>query len=350
MIDDQFGRFREIPLALARMGHQVTGLCLSYQDKDEGWVRDDKVSWKSINTGFFKIFGLIRFIANARSHAKKTDVIWACSDSFYGIIGHLLSNKYEVPMVFDLYDNFEFYLAAKMPILKQLYRWSVRKCAAVTCISRPLAGLVKSYGRKGDVVILENAVRNDLFYPMPKNHCRAALGLPKSFKLVGTAGALEKNRGIHILFEAFDLLKTRHPDLHLVLAGARKINIPQDIRVHDLGVLPLEEVALMLNALDVAVICNQDNKFGRYCFPQIMACDVPLVAAHIGSMAGQFKDHPEWLFTPDSSLDLANVIEHRLKHQNTDYTHMLSWEDLALEVEKIMLNVNNEDQTCRINS
>ena len=346
LIDDRFGRFREIPLVLARSGHKVTGLCLSYKHKNEEWLSDETVRWKSINAGLFKIFGLIRFIVKACKHAKKSEIIWVCSDSFYGIIGYLLSIRYGVPMVFDLYDNFEFFLAAKLPIMKQLYRWSVRKCAAVTCVSRPLADLVGSYGRKNRIFVLENAVRKELFMPMPKGHCRAVLGLPKSCKLVGTAGALEKNRGIQNLFDAFDRLKTKRPDLHLVLAGARKINLPQDNRIHDLGVLPLEKVPLLLNALDVAVICNRDNKFGRYCFPQkaaeIMACDVPLVAAHIGSMAGQFKDHPEWLFTPDSSMDLANVIEHRLQHQNTGYTHILSWDNLAKRVEKIMLNLKEE--------
>jgi len=30
LIDDRFGRFREIPLALGQTGHKVQGLCLSY--------------------------------------------------------------------------------------------------------------------------------------------------------------------------------------------------------------------------------------------------------------------------------------------------------------------------------
>jgi glycosyltransferase involved in cell wall biosynthesis len=346
LIDDRFGRFREIPLALSQSGHKVNGLCLSYKKKNEGWLSDGKVRWKSINTGLFKLFGLIRFIANAGSHAKKTDIIWACSDSFYGIIGYLLSIIYGVPMLFDLYDNFEFYLAAKLPIMKQLYRWSVRKCTAVSCVSQPLAGLVRSYGRKNGIFLLENAVRKELFRPMPKKKCRAALGLPQSCKLVGTAGALEKSRGIHNLFEAFDHLKVRYPDLHLALAGARKENLPHDNKIHDLGVLPLEKVPLLLNSLDVAVICNLDNKFGRYCFPQkaaeIMACDVPLVAANIGSLAEQLKGHSEWLFASDSSVDLANAIEYRLQHQSTGYAHILSWENLAKKLEKIMLNLREE--------
>ena len=38
LIDDRYGRFREIPLALAQMGHQVKGICLSYQPKNEGKI------------------------------------------------------------------------------------------------------------------------------------------------------------------------------------------------------------------------------------------------------------------------------------------------------------------------
>jgi hypothetical protein len=32
--------------------------------------------------------------------------------------------------------------------------------------------------------------------------------------------------------------------------------------------LPFEKVPLLLNALDVGVICNTAKNFDRYCFPQ----------------------------------------------------------------------------------
>ena len=196
------------------------------------------------------------------------------------------------------------------------------------------------------MVVLENAVRDDLFFPMDKKSCRADLKLPPNCKLVGTAGSLEDSRGIQSLYGAFDILKDRYPDLHLVLAGPRKGNLPRADRIHDLGVLPLDEVPLLFNALDAAVICNRNSEFGRYCFPQkaaeIMACDVPLIAACVGSMAELFKDRPEWLFTPDSNRDLAVVLEHRLVHQNTDYTNVSSWKKAAEILEKIMLNLKEE--------
>ena len=343
LIDDRYGRFREIPLALARMDHQVTGLCLSYRSKNEGKINDGPVLWESINLGPTKILGLLRFLKAAMHSAQCADVIWACSDSIYGIFGHMLSTIYSKPLVFDLYDNFEYYLAAKLPIIKQLYHYTLNNCSAVTCVSQPLAELVKSYGKKENVVVLENAVRDDLFFPMDKKSCRADLKLPPNGQLVGTAGALEDSRGIHSLFEAFDLLKDRHPDLHLVLAGPRKADLPRGDRIHDLGVLPLQKVPLVLNALDVAVICNRNSEFGKYCFPQkaaeIMACNVPLIAARVGSLAGLLKNHPEWLFTPESKMDLAKALEYRLLHRNTKYTHVSSWQKAAELLEKIMVNL-----------
>lgn len=343
LIDDRFGRFREIPLALSRMGHQVTGLCLSYRPKTECWIEDENVRWQSINAGNLKGRGLMRFISIAANRAQNADVVWACSDSFYGIIGQWIARQIRIPLVFDLYDNFEFFLMAKLPVVKQLYRRAVRQADAITCVSDPLKNLIKSYGRKNRVFVLSNAVRADLFRPMDRASCREALNLPVGSKIIGTAGALMRNRGIENLLAAFYHLDSRYPDLHLALAGPRNVKIPRHAKIHDLGILSLENVPRLLNALDVAVICNKDNKFGRYCYPQkaaeIMACNIPLVSARLGSMAELFKNNPAWLFQPDNSTDLANVIEYRLQHRNTDYTLVPTWKELAKKLENIFLDI-----------
>ncbi len=345
LIDDKYGRFREIPLSLGQMGHKVRGLCLSYARRKERWIQDGPVFWKSINATPIKIPGLFRFILEAGILAKRSDVIWACSDSFYGIIGYMLSLKYHVPLVFDLYDNFEYYLMAKLPVIKQLYRLVLKRSDAVTCVSRPLARLVSSYGRKVRVAVLENAVREDLFKPMDKASCRDVMGLPQHALLVGTAGALVSSRGVQIIFDAFDKLKAELPDLQLALAGPRDVQIPHNSKIHDLGILPLEKVPLLFNALDVAIICNRENDFGRYCFPQkareIMSCNTPLIAARVGSMAELFADHPEWHFAPDDAADLARVLENRIMNQRTNYQEVFSWSDAAAELETIFL------ETCK---
>jgi glycosyltransferase involved in cell wall biosynthesis len=343
LLDDRFGRFREIPMALGLRGHKVSGLCLSYKLREEGQTWDGNVLWRSVNATPLKLPGLASFIRQAYRLASDADGIWACSDSFYGIIGHVLSREYGIPLVFDLYDNFEYYLAARLPILKQFYRMVTRKCSGVTCVSQPLAKLVKSYGRNGPLYVLENAVRKDIFKPLDKDLCRKKLNLPLTAPLIGTAGAIFRNRGIGTLLHAFQALKPKYPDLQLVLAGPRDIQIPQLPGIIDLGNLPLEKVPFLLNALEVAVICNRENDFGRYCFPQkareIMACQVPVVAARVGSMEELFCDHPSWLYDPDSALSLVEALERRLTEKDTDYGYVPDWFDLALELEKIFFSL-----------
>jgi glycosyltransferase involved in cell wall biosynthesis len=346
LIDDLFGRFREIPLELAQRGHQVNGLCLSYHHKKEGLYRDRSVCWHSINATPLKLPGLFSFIKTAQRYAQQSDIIWACSDSIYGIIGHMISKKNNIPLVFDLYDNFEYFLLARLPAIKQLYHYVVKNCDALTCVSRPLKGRITSYGRKKHTVVLENAVRKDLFKPMQKQACRRALGFSKDAVLIGTAGALTKNRGIAVLLEAFKILHKKNDNIYLVLAGPRDIQIPPEANIQDLGILPLEKVPQFLNALDVAVVCNQKNNFGRYCFPQktreIMACDIPIVAAKLGSMQELLADTPQWLYEPENAKSLATALEYRLRNRQTDYPTPPSWSDLADILESLMKKIADE--------
>ena len=343
LLDDRYGRFREIPLALSERGHRVEGLCLSYADKKEGSVWDGKVCWESLNAGRSKFPGLWRYVIMAGQAARRADVIWACSDSFYGIIGLWAARRHHIPLVFDLYDNFEYYLAARLPVVKQLYRLAVRKADIVTCISEPLKNLVVRYGRKEKVSVLENAVRSDLFRPMDQVECRRQLGLPVDAVIIGTAGALYRNRGIGTLYTTFEQLRSTHTNLHLALAGPRNSPLPTDENIHDVGVLPLDAVATFYNALDVAVVCNRNNAFGRYCHPQkaveIMACDRPLVATRVGSLARLFETNPAWLFEPDNCVSLAAAITNRLENAGTNYDPVPNWHDQARKVEKWMADI-----------
>jgi glycosyltransferase involved in cell wall biosynthesis len=347
LLDDRFGRFREIPLALAQKGHNVQGLCLSYRPKTAGLFHDGPVSWRSINATRLMLPGLIRFINKANFYAMSSDVIWACSDSIYGIIGYGLSKKHNIPIVFDLYDNFESFLMARLPVFKQLYRHVVVNCDAVTCVSRPLETLVSAYGRKKRTIIIDNAVRKDLFFPFNKEKCREKLKLAQDVWLVGTAGALTSNRGIKILFDAFNILKNKYPRLHLAVSGPRDISIPRDERIHDLGVLPFERVPIFLNALDVGIVCNLETAFGKYCFPQktreLMACNIPIVAANVGSMKDVFTEHPEWLFDPNKVQSLVKVLENRFDDRTTHYGSPPTWGDLAQILEKIMLQTKKRE-------
>ena len=346
LIDDRFGRFREIPLSLSQMGHEVIGLCLSYAPRNKGWIKDEIVWWKSINTSRLKIFGVIHFLFEALKFSKKSDLIWACSDSLYGVIGCLVGRITKKPVIFDIYDNFGEFFVAKLPIAKQLYHWAIRRSDAITCLSSSFANyLGEKYGRTKHVYPIEFAVRNDLFRPLNKSHSRQMLGLPLDALITGTAGGLFINRDVHILIGAFRQLKGKYPDLQLALAGPLdpNLSIPNNDRIHYLGILPFDRVPYFMNSLDIAVVCYADDEFGKYCFPQktreFMACDVPIIAARVGSLKQLFYDHPEWLYEPGNISSLAKALEQRLFNRQTDYKTPPSWLELADMLENIMVKI-----------
>lgn len=349
LLDDRFGRFREIPLSLSQMGHEVIGLCLSYSNRNKGWIKDELVLWKSINASLLKVPGVIQFMFAALKFARKSDVIWACSDSFYGIIGCLLGRICNKPVIFDIYDNFAEFFVAKLPIMKQLYHWAIRKSDAITCLSSSFAKFImEEYGRAEHVYPIEFAVRNDLFKPLDKTRCRKILGLPTKAVLIGTAGGLFKIRDVHLLIESFFQLGKKYQDMHLALAGPidNKIQIPDDSRIHYLGMLPFESVPYFMNSLDVAVVCYADDEYGKYCFPQksreFMACDVPTIVARVGGLKELFADHPEWLYAPGNVKSLIEVLERRLSDKTTGYSEPPTWKDLTKLLESIMLLIQNE--------
>ena len=70
-----------------------------------------------------------------------------------------------------------------------------------------------------------------------------------------------------------------------------------------------------------------------------MACNVPLIAASVGSMQSFFKNREDWLFVPEDPEGLARVLENRIKDKNTNYENVLTWSEIALQMEKIIQNI-----------
>ena len=348
-LDHRFGRLRELPLELARLNHSVLGVALSYRRKREHAVADSdsmkngKVTWHSINLTKSFVPRPIRYISRVIDIAQKfrPDLIWAGSDAYHAIFGSKLANRLGISCIVDLYDNFESFKATRLPGVLSLFKQAIRSVHGVTCVSHSLANYIsQNYGRERPSLVLENSVRTDFFLPRERAACRKQLGLPEEAIIIGTAGALDSSRGVKALFGAFDLLRKNKPTLRLALAGprSRSSRIPQEPAVLDLGTLSLEAVPVLFNALDVAVICNRDSAFGRYCFPQkayeIIACRVPLVAAGVGSMKELLNDYPQCLYEPENPVSLAKAIERQLEARTIVDIAAPSWGDSAKKLER----------------
>jgi teichuronic acid biosynthesis glycosyltransferase TuaC len=358
LLDDRFGRFRELPLELAGLGHEVQGLSLSYRSRPTGSIldsepsRDGHVLWHSLNLVDGFLTGLRRYFKRARQLVEdfRPDVLWACSDAYHAILGYRLTQKSEVKYVIDLYDNFEAFTATKVPVIKSLFRHAIREAPGVTCFSQLMADhVVQNYPRQKPTAVIESAVQKAVFKSQNQRECRQRLRLPAEAQIIGTAGALRDGRGINTLFEAYEILAAENRSLHLALAGPRQrgIRIPRGPRVHDFGSLPHEEVPFFINSLNVAVVCYRRSAQGDFSFPQkayeTVACRVPLIAAAVGSMNDFLRQYPTCLYDPDRPRSLADAVRRQLQNKIIVNLEVPSWADSARQLEHFLQEIVQQD-------
>jgi glycosyltransferase involved in cell wall biosynthesis len=348
LIDDRYGRFRELPLALAASGAGVEGLCLSYKSRPEGLHLDANeqasVPWHCLNIRRLLPFGGRGYRREVERIGAEfqPDVIWACSDVPHAVLGVIAARKLATRLVIDLYDNFESYPMSRLPGVNRALRNAIRKADAVTCVSAPLRDHVRAaYGFAGRVEVVENAIPSGMFKAKDKLRCRAELDLPPGATLIGTAGALSPTRGLDLLLQAFDRLSVEREDVHLVLAGALdpSLRIPESDRIRYLGLLPPEKVPSLLSALDLSVVCNRDSAFGRFCFPQKLyesiACEVPVLVARVGAMVELLEDHPENTYEPDDGDSLLRGLRRLCDSPSVPQLDVPSWASLSGKLQEL---------------
>jgi glycosyltransferase involved in cell wall biosynthesis len=106
--------------------------------------------------------------------------------------------------------------------------------------------------------------------------------------------------------------------------------------VHDFKELPHAGVTLLINALDLAVVCYRRSAQGEVSFPQkayeIIACRVPLVAAAVGSMNELLAEYPQCLYEPENPKSLAQAIERQLQARMVVDLTVPSWADSARQL------------------
>lgn len=343
VILDRYARLYEIPYQLARLGHVVRGFCLSYQGDAGGvWAHEaepGQLTWESHSLGRSVLPALATYPQHLL-HQLRTfapDVLIGASDIPHVVLGAWLARRLHAPYAADLYDNFEGFGQARIPGMVTVLRRAVRGADLVTTTSEPLRELVvDTYRARGHVVAMPSTVDKAVFRPLDRAACRRALGLPEAARLVGTAGGLHRDKGVGALYAAWPAIAATQPDAHLVLAGPvdKGFPPPLDERVHYLGQLPHARTAELFNALDVGVIYLRDTAFGRYCFPQkafeMLACQLPIVAARIGVMPQLLAFAPGGLYRADDAADLARAVLVQLAHPQLaqvpidDWSHLIS--------------------------
>lgn len=317
LLNDRYGRLFELPASLAARGHEVVGLVCAYRPRGASFRLEAGVRWWSVDA-----------LPSPLAWRRQCDVIrndvcpqviWASSDAIHAVAAVSLGRKWDIPVVVDLYDDYESFGLTKLPGLRRMFRRACARADAMSVVSRALKDTVRCrIPNAPPVEVISNGVPAGFGSDMPtREEARRRLGLPLESRLVGTAGALDISRGIADLLHAHALLRERHTDVRLVVAGPRDGVTAHALGegVIDLGILPHEHIPWLYSALDVGVCCNRDSAFGRACYPlkliEMLACGLPVVAASVGDAAMLLQGYPGCLYPAGD----ANALMQRLETQ-----------------------------------
>ncbi|MCS6881618.1 MAG: glycosyltransferase [Oscillochloridaceae bacterium] len=151
-------------------------------------------------------------------------------------------------------------------LLHLIDRVALTRSAAVASLTADFRRLLAAIGWRdpADVFVIPDAYDERLFAPRPRLEARAASGLPADGPIIAYAGMTFAHRWLDGLLVAAARLRSRYPDLTLVLVGGRLAE-REDLRCEAtrLGIaaalrlvppLPQAEVVTYLTAADVLVI------------------------------------------------------------------------------------------------
>lgn len=323
LVLDRYGRFYSIPKAMARNGNDVHLHTLSYR-RMFGATERQLRNAEGHNL-VLRDHGVASFVSQAyllslltECRRFRPDIVIGASDVPHLVFARALARIMSIPFVADLYDQFLAYGQTRAPFAGRLYRDTLLSADCVTCVSNSLAEWVRGLGVSVErTMVVGNAVEEhftDLELGGPKGRYREAFGLPVDGILVGTAGALTRDRDICTLYHAQEILSQRDKQIYLVVAGPRRADlpVPKGVRIIDLGELGHEHVPAFLSALDVGVVCNLDSLFARNCFPQkyleMRAVNLPVVAAGVGDILGYGVNDNTWHYSPGDPASLAAAV------------------------------------------
>ena len=343
VISDRYGRYFEIPEQLAALGCELTCVCLSYYRNDEVVV-DERAGIRWIGVNWYSWL-FLRYLGTVYKmlRTEKPDVIVAGSDMPHIVFGKLVSGLFNIRFAADLYDNYESYGMARIPLLKRMFYRSLRGADYIFTVSDALNRYIASLVVDANIHTIENAIDPGIFHDVPQHEARSSLGLElgEGAIAIGMSGSLDGSRGADVLYRGFELFREKHPHATLILAGTMGVDcpIPSESTVY-LGRLAHERMNFFYNAMDTNVIGMSPGSFGNYAFPQkayeILATSTPLVAPDFGPMRDLLSESPQCLFTPNDAASICDAIERSIEEPCSPELEIPSWTNQAGRILSIL--------------
>jgi glycosyltransferase involved in cell wall biosynthesis len=189
----------------------------------------------------------------------------------------------------------------------------------------------------GKIMVVNNGVDTDLFYPRSRESCRKLLHLDQSAFILLFAGKMARWHGLDTALDALAILREGHgekPRLILVGEGPALPNLRRRVQELNLGemvcfrgMVSQEEVAVYIGAADACIAPFTSERNDRIGISPLKifeytACDRPVICSDVRGVREIAEevgaDSEIVLIPPDDSAALAAAVREMLRRQNRE--------------------------------
>ncbi|HYQ72512.1 MAG TPA: glycosyltransferase family 4 protein [Gammaproteobacteria bacterium] len=339
LFERPYGRFYYLPRQCAERGHDVTLLLLEYGNAVPFDEQRDGLRWLSEPLLSRSPVRYLRRLCRVLE-TDRPDWIIGLSDTYFGILAQYYGRKFGIRSCIDAYDNYESYIQWLKP-LHSLWRHALSHADLVTAAGPDLLRYMNRQRNARPAAVVPMAADPIGFRLLDQAECRSRMGLPEKGKFIGYCGSTHKNRGVHVLFEAFELLRKRRPEVSLLMSGRSWSNVKIPDSAYQLGYIDDAEMPVLLNCMDVLTVLNRPTSFGTFSHPvklyEAMSCGVPVIASATPATRWILRDNPDCLVPPSDPEALCGKLERFLEMGRVTYSDVTDWQTNAGVFEQMLL-------------
>jgi glycosyltransferase involved in cell wall biosynthesis len=339
LILDRFGRLFHFPIQLGNLGNSSLVIAIDYcgkriinlEDKNALFVTLPVMNLRPLHTWS---------TINHYMHKSKPDIVIASGDTHLGWLGFQFAKRRGLPFVFDIYDDYRTFTTNKLPGMKRLFLYLVKKSNAIVCSSHKLALALEPHTKQ--IYTIGNGVDTELFHETDRLDARARLGIAANAVVVGYFGALKHELGLGTLLDACGSLKQKVPELQLLLAGHNRIGaLIQRDYVDYRGSVPQSLIPQFINACNVVTLpyhrgpqvdMSNPCKLAEY-----MACHIPIVATRVTDLPTVLAQCPMGLCEPDDTASMVTAILNQLETPcSVKFSQEYTWASLSEKLGNVL--------------
>jgi glycosyltransferase involved in cell wall biosynthesis len=232
--------------------------------------------------------------------------------------------------------------------IRPLLKATLEKCDHVICVCSELKNVALELGTPSPrISVIGNGINGRTFKPVDRCTARKALRLPLNRRLVLSVGSLTKNKGFHLLIEAFADLKD--PDLLLAIVGSgpekeRLQSLATDLglsgRLIMPGIVLADQILLWYNAADLFVLASAREGWPNV-VSEAQAIGLPVVATKVWGIPEIVTDESLGILIEErTALALRQAIGQALR-KTWNRSHIATigarrtWDQVSQELNQI---------------